>query len=195
SAHVCGITTNLAVQGYAAMNVACEENQIFTLCCFFGLLFLVMLEDTPGLLAAAAEERRQMCADARACMEAVRLQATEGTSRRGTGHKAQVYPRCCRKGRRGVLRRRGAVLRSFRQIKVLSVSRFRHAQVQTKVFPQSVLASSEPRIPCPFTDPAIRRGSAMLWAHMRRMHPHLGLQVCSKSPTKCCMELDHACPL
>eukprot|EP00913_Durusdinium_trenchii_P015794 g14842.t1 len=94
------------------MNVACEENQIFTLCCFFGLLFLVpfsvvccclrgsnvstggvsaetlkifhacidlevMLEDTPGLLAAAAEERRQMCADARACMEAMSVSHPE----------------------------------------------------------------------------------------------------------------------
>lgn len=185
-----------------------KENQIFTLCCFFGLLFLVpfsvvccclrgsnvstggvsaetlkifhacidlevMLEDTPGLLAAAAEERRQMCADARACMEAMSVSHPEpmqsGTLVRFTQDTSSGE----QKGRRGVLRRRGPDGRCEVEVWPTSGPPQKPEDVQTKVFPQSVLASSEPRIPCPFTDPAIRRGSAMLWAHMRRMHPHM----------------------
>ncbi|CAL1169366.1 unnamed protein product [Cladocopium goreaui] len=49
--------------------------------------------------------------------------------------------------------------------------------VQTKIFPRSVLAPAEPRIPCPFSDPLIRRCSALLWAHLRRLHAHMAPSV------------------
>lgn len=47
------------------------------------------------------------------------------------------------------------------------------ARSEMKEFPVSSLSPFEPRAPCPFSDAQVRRGTALVWAHLWRMHKHM----------------------
>ncbi|CAJ1398588.1 unnamed protein product [Effrenium voratum] len=185
-----------------------KENQIFTLCCFFAVLFVVPFSvvccclrgsnvsaagisgetlkvfhacidmevstnDTPGLLAATLEARRQMCADIRPVLDAMVSSHPEPLQPGIVVQFVQATGSGEEPGRRGVLRQMGPDGRCEVEVWPPSGPPQKPEEVQTKIFPRSVLASSEPRIPCSFSDNLVRRGAAMLWAHMRRLHPHM----------------------
>ena len=185
-----------------------KENQIFTLCCFFAVLFLVpfsvvccclrgsnvsshgvsaetlkifhacidlevTVEDTIGLLAAAVEERRQLCMDARTTFEAMASSHPDPFQPGTVVRFLEDTKSGEQKGRRGYLRKKGPDGRCEVEVWPENGPPQKQEDVQTKVFPASLLAPAEPRIPCPFSDPVIRRGSAILCAHLRRLHPHM----------------------
>eukprot|EP00439_Symbiodinium_sp_Y106_P086131 s1188_g31.t1 len=187
------------------MCLPCQENQIFTLCMFFAVLFVVPFsivccclrgsnissngvcgetlkvfhscidievadQDMPGLFAASVESRRQICADLSPMLEVMIRKNPEPMKPgsvvqfvQATGSGEEFWPYL-------VVRLQ---LQNLLQVWPVTGPPKSAAEVQTKVFPQSVLAAAEPRISCPFSDPSIRRGTAVLWAHMWRLHPHM----------------------
>lgn len=185
-----------------------KENQIFTLCMFFAVLFVVPFsivccclrgsnissngvcgetlkvfhscidievadQDMPGLFAASVESRRQICADLSPMLEVMIRKNPEPMKPGSVVQFVQATGSGEEKGRRGVLRNKGPDGRWEVEVWPVTGPPKSAAEVQTKVFPQSVLAAAEPRISCPFSDPSIRRGTAVLWAHMWRLHPHM----------------------
>lgn len=189
-----------------------KENQIFTLCCFFAVLFIipfsvvccclrgsnvsshgvsaetlkifnacinleVTAEDTVGLLAASAEERRQLCMDARRTFEAMALSHPEPMEPNSVVRFVEDTKSGEQKGRKGLLKKISADGQCEVEVWPPNGPPQKAEDVQTKIFPRSVLAPAEPRIPCPFSDPLIRRCSALLWAHLRRLHAHMAPSV------------------
>ncbi|CAE7237967.1 BRR2A [Symbiodinium sp. CCMP2592] len=127
-------------------------------------------QDMPGLFAASVESRRQICADLSPMLEVMIRRNPEPMKPgsvvqfvQATGSGEEFWPYLAVR----------ALLQNLLQVWPVTGPPKSAAEVQTKVFPQSVLAAAEPRISCPFSDPAIRRGTAVLWAHMWRLHPHM----------------------
>ncbi|CAE7178922.1 unnamed protein product [Symbiodinium microadriaticum] len=131
-----------------------KENQIFTLCMFFAVLFVVPFSIVCCCLRGSNISSNGVCGETlKVFHSCIDIEVADQDMPGLFAASVEAEP--------------------VNQVWPVTGPPKSAAEVQTKVFPQSVLAAAEPRISCPFSDPSIRRGTAVLWAHMWRLHPHM----------------------
>ncbi|OLP80001.1 hypothetical protein AK812_SmicGene39645 [Symbiodinium microadriaticum] len=131
-----------------------KENQIFTLCMFFAVLFVVPFSIVCCCLRGSNISSNGVCGETlKVFHSCIDIEVADQDMPGLFAASVEAEP--------------------VNQVWPVTGPPKSAAEVQTKVFPQSVLAAAEPRISCPFSDPSIRRGTAVLWAHMWRLHPFL----------------------
>lgn len=149
----------------AAGGVSAETLRVFHAC----IDSEVTAHDGPGLLAASAEAWRLQFMPINQLIQALVEAHPEPLV---AGSLVQVAGGEFA-GRRGVVTQ---IDRSRCKVEVWKVSDRPPSgpeDVEHKEIPLEVLRAAEPRIPCPFGDPQIKRISAIVWAHMWRLHRHL----------------------
>lgn len=137
----------------------------------------VVAEDGPGILAASTEARACGPAvnnggkDLRRLVEAMSQKRPQPLQ---PGLLVQVIAASNElRGRRGVLRRKVSELCCEVEVWPDHGMPTGPDQTTLREVPAKDLVAAEPRVPCPFSDPPIRRGAALLWAHMWRLHDHM----------------------
>jgi len=138
----------------------------------------VTAEDCPGIMAAADEaqgcrgpgphnEEREG-AELKKLIEAMAQVKPEPMMPGGLVTIRNGPPEF--RGRRGVLRQRAS--QTSVMVEVFPVDKIPKGpeDCEMKEFPFADLWSVEPRLVCPFSDAPIRRVTAILWAHMWRLH-------------------------
>mmetsp|Transcript_90051 Transcript_90051/g.158796 ORF Transcript_90051/g.158796 Transcript_90051/m.158796 type:complete len:1006 (-) Transcript_90051:48-3065(-) len=131
----------------------------------------VTCEDGPGLLGASTEARRAACADLRHLAKAMLENLPQPFERglivgiRAPGDNGKTKPFVAR----GIIR----TANSDKRVAEVEVRENANEEPKVSDYAFDLLTPLEPRAPCPFSDPPVRRNAALLWAHMWRLHSHM----------------------